>query len=739
MACSVFRDIQTVPALLSGFFKPLMSLMRSPAKEFCLLFHQGLEADNGPSVAAEGLLGMFLSAAQEYKSVLFRSVALDSRTDIKTAIDLAMDMGTDFVQILYHGQRPFTRQPVNRPITTSDKPSFIIRPEDLIVISGGGRGITAHLAKAMVPFEPRLVLLGRTELDPSIDYDNLLTSAAPAEEAVYDQIKKRTPDLTGNNLKREVSRIQAGMEVTRTLRDLSKYGLEVVYYTCDVSDPGDVENVIDRVIKRYGRIDGIIHGAGVIRDAFMEFMTAEDFSTVMDVKLLGGWNLCRVARDHGLRFMVGLSSIVAITGNAGQINYCAASRALSAMISAMNKAPHPLPAKALMLPPIEGIGMADDPEIRELMKLRGMDTAYVHVNELAELFCRELFLGPPDQPWVIPSRAIPQVKTVKTDPIDPVLENGDLYSAGVVFKATDLPMIQAINRLDLENGEIEAHRTFSLEYDLWLEDHKPFKFLKHPLVSGIMAVETFLETAHLLYPHMNVLGVQKVTYKDILECPPGQNREARIDCHPIETSRNRIICQLSLSSRDISPTGRTLDTWSENYQGQVILGGQECSLVGQPDPTVREDELDSPPVEQDDISKWYETGTALRGRYRVIKRLDGTGPSAVKGSTVYGEDSDFAGLDDADYQYSPYLLEALMQLVTMYVFNRDKHDGRTLIPAGIGEMQFSRRCKSGESIALEAHLKSEKTEGLSWNARATDEDGKTVMQVLDLEMKWFTA
>jgi hypothetical protein len=213
------------------------------------------------------------------------------------------------------------------------------------------------------------------------------------------------------------------------------------------------------------------------------------------------------------------------------------------------------------------------------------------------------------------------------------------------------------NRLDLEKGELEVRHTFSLEYDLWLEDHKSFKFLKHPLVSGIMAVEAFLETAHLLYPHMHVLGVQKVAYKDILECPPGQNREARIDCYPIETSRNRTICRLSLSSRDISPSGRSLDTWSDNYQGQVILGGQECSLIDQMDLPVSADELDTLPAEHDEISKWYEAGTALLGRYQVLKRLDGTGLGVVRGSTVYGEDHDFAGLDGAEYQYSPYLLE----------------------------------------------------------------------------------
>jgi NAD(P)-dependent dehydrogenase (short-subunit alcohol dehydrogenase family) len=607
----------------------------------------------------------------------------------------------------------------------------------VVVISGGGRGITAHLAKALAPFEPRLVLLGRSELDPGVDYESLLKASVPTDETVRRVINKRTPDLTGDELEKEVSRLQAGVEITRTLKDIAQRGLEASYYSCDVSDPVKVKEVMGRVVEHYNRIDGIIHGAGVLRDSFMEFMTPEDFSKVINVKFLGAWNLCQAARDHGLRFVVGLSSIVAITGNAGQVNYCAASRALSAMVRAMNKDQSMLLAKALMLPPIEGAGMADDPEIRELMKLRDMESAYVHVKELAELFLRELFLGPADQPWVIPYRALPHVKTVKLNLNEPVSEKGTLSSAGVVFKASDLPMIQTIKRLDLEKGALEAQRTFSLEYDLWLEDHKPFKFLKHPIVSGIMAVESFLEAAHLLYPHMNVLGVQKVEYKDILECPPGQDREARIGCNHIETSRGNVVCQLSLSSRDISPSGRRLDTWSDNYQGQVILGSHGRSLKNEHDFTVSLDELATPPVEHGEVIEWYEKGTALLGRYRVIERLDGSGPGVVKGSTVYQKTNDFAELGGVRYLYSPYLLEALMQLVIMYVFNSNKDEKRTLIPARIGEIRFFRLCTPGECLNLEARLRSEDTEGHTWDARAVDGNETTIMQVFGLGMKWF--
>ena len=83
---------------------------------------------------------------------------------------------------------------------------------------------------------------------------------------------------------------------------------------------------------------------------------------------------------------MGLSSVAAIQGNPGQTNYAAANRMMSALIRTLRRKNGAIRFKALMLPPIEGAGMAEDPDIRELM--RRMGASYIHVNELAGLFCR---------------------------------------------------------------------------------------------------------------------------------------------------------------------------------------------------------------------------------------------------------------------------------------------------------------------------------------------------------------
>jgi acyl transferase domain-containing protein/NAD(P)H-dependent flavin oxidoreductase YrpB (nitropropane dioxygenase family)/NAD(P)-dependent dehydrogenase (short-subunit alcohol dehydrogenase family)/acyl carrier protein/3-hydroxymyristoyl/3-hydroxydecanoyl-(acyl carrier protein) dehydratase len=727
-------DMAVVPPLLTGVFRCLQTLMRSREKAFCLLIQRDLNASGPVAAATAGVEGMLLAAALEYPSVLFRTVALDTDTDLPAALDMALDTSQSLLQVFFHGQQAFTSAAKVRPIPLNREPTLRLNPGDVVVISGGGRGITSHLAIALAPFRPNLVLLGRSELDPEVDYEALI-AASPVDDEVRRLVEQKNPRPKGKKLEAEVSRLLAAIEITRTLRDLKRRNVEASYYHCDVADPHQVSEVMEQVVKRYGRIDGIIHGAGVVRDSFMEFMSGADFARVMEVKLSGVWNLYRFSLRHGLRFMVGLTSVVAVTGNIGQLNYCAANRALAAFLSGVSSGDGRLLSKALMFPSIEGAGMADNPEIRELLELKGMGQAYVHVAELSEFFCRELFLAPHSDVWVMLARTLPEVKTTRVDLKELPQDKGEQSSAGVSFQESDLPMIQACHRLDIKKGELEAGRTFSQKHDLWLEDHRPLKFLKNPLVSGVMAVETFLEAAHLLHPHLRCLGVRQVRYKDFLEIPPDLNREVRIVCRS-EAGPDQVLCKVSISSLELSPSGRQLDRWCTNFEGQVALKGATPTLLDWPDFKIRTEMFDTNPISSDEVMDLYEKRSGLRGRYRVIEAVEGSGPGIVRGSMIYRESHDFAGLENIQYQYSPYLLEAFMHLINVYVMCRNENETRIIIPTAIGELRFARRCLPGEKVILEARLRSENAEGFSWDARGLDEDGTTIMEVEELSMKW---
>ena len=108
----------------------------------------------------------------------------------------------------------------------------------------------------------------------------------------------------------------------------------------------------------------------------------------------------------------------------------------------------------------------------------------------------------------------------------------------------------------------------------------------------------------------------------------------------------------------------------------------------------------------------------------------------VRGRTTYRETGDFAHLPHARYQYSPYLFEALMQLVGFSIVAMDPSERRSMLPVEIGEMRFLRQCRAGEQITLEARLRAQDEAGLTWDARGLDDQGRTLMQVWGMRMHW---
>jgi polyketide synthase PksN len=111
---------------------------------------------------------------------------------------------------------------------------------------------------------------------------------------------------------------------------LAATGGEAVYLQADVARQDDVESVVRQAKARFGRIDGVFHGAGTTRDAFLLKKTPDDLAAVLAPKVHGTLNLERATRAEALDLFVLFSSVAGAFGNLGQCDYAYANRFLDA-------------------------------------------------------------------------------------------------------------------------------------------------------------------------------------------------------------------------------------------------------------------------------------------------------------------------------------------------------------------------------------------------------------------------
>ena len=251
---SRLESMEDVSAMLEGMFVILKTFLESGARKFAFLIHKCSNSEGKARVLAEGVLGMFLSAALEFSSVQFRTVRVDDQTDLRDAIRGALDRNRKPIELIYHEGEAFTVEGQSTPASFQDATSLQVHPGDVVVFSGGGYGITPYIARSMVPLGCKIVLLGRTVLDDSLDYQALSDLSAGGDAALERLVTQRMPRLAGRQLAREVERMRKVVEIGLSVEQLRAAGSDASYLSCDVTDAERTREVLAEIVGRFGRI-----------------------------------------------------------------------------------------------------------------------------------------------------------------------------------------------------------------------------------------------------------------------------------------------------------------------------------------------------------------------------------------------------------------------------------------------------------------------------------------------------
>ena len=116
-------------------------------------------------------------------------------------------------------------------------------------------------------------------------------------------------------------------ELENTKKEIEKIGVQVLAVKGDVANFENCENFVKQVIERFGQIDVLVNNAGITKDMLLMRMKKEDFESVIDVNLIGTFNVTKNVIPYMMKArngkIVNISSVVGISGNAGQTNYSA--------------------------------------------------------------------------------------------------------------------------------------------------------------------------------------------------------------------------------------------------------------------------------------------------------------------------------------------------------------------------------------------------------------------------------
>ena len=128
-------------------------------------------------------------------------------------------------------------------------------------------------------------------------------------------------------------------EAIEVENEIKGLGVEVLSVKGDISKLEEVENLVSVAKERFGNIDIIVNNAGITKDTLLLRMKEEDFDSVIDVNLKGVFNCLKaitpimVKQKHGK--IINISSVVGLTGNAGQVNYAASKAGVIGMTKSL--------------------------------------------------------------------------------------------------------------------------------------------------------------------------------------------------------------------------------------------------------------------------------------------------------------------------------------------------------------------------------------------------------------------
>ena len=650
---------------------------------------------DGPLLAG-GLNGMLNCLRHEYPAAVMRAVDFNGQSDGEMVAALCDELLSDDTapEIGYVGRERYAARVVEQAVNqTVDQAHTALTPDaDWVVLAtGGARGITAELLEEMAVPGMRLVLLGRSA-EPESEPAALagLHTVAQLRAHLLDQARARGVAAKPAEIDRGIARIQADREIRANLARLRAAGCQVDYQPCDVRDETALNALLAGLYERHGRIDAVIHGAGVIEDKLITDKQADSFRRVLGTKLDAARVFARTLQPASLKLLCFFTSVAGRFGNRGQSDYAAANETLNRLAWQLHRRWPDTRVMAINWGPWDA-GMASE-AVKAAFRAQGIEPIPVAAGR--RYFREELRSGACDDVELVVGRG---TWSAAATPPAAASAGGD--------STPHLTLITHAPRMG-PGGAMTLDHRFTADSDPYLLDHRIDGKLVLPAAG---AAEWMAQFAAAAWP-----GWQVSELRDLRQ----------FNGISLEADGERLI-QLRARASSHSDAGTQSITVEmvDPAQKRPCYRATVCLVERLADaPVINLAAVtDAQPVNVDDAYGHY----LFHGpRFQLIKRIDGVSlqgvDAAVQGANVQ------RWLDrDGRWLFDPGLLDLPPQLAI--VWSRVHHD-MTALPSAFGRVtRYAGGDRSGPLKLAMRMLPDDQPQSVRYDAWITDAQGRVLV------------
>lgn len=586
------------------------------------------------------------------------------------------------------------------------QPGLRLDENSVFVITGAAgsivSAITADLAAASGGTFYLLDLV--PEPDPNnSDLKRFLNEKEGLKRDLFARIQARGERATPALVEKELAALERAQAAQSAIDAVHAAGGTAHYFSVDLTDAGAVAKVIDQVRENSGRIDVLLHAAGMERSHFLPDKELREFNLVFDVKAEGFFNLLQAIADMPLGTTVAFSSIAGRFGNPGQTDYSSANDLLCKITSSFRTTRPAMRGIAIDWTAWGGIGMATRASIPKVMEKAGIDMLPPEAG--IPIIRRELTAGGTHGEVVIGQR------------LGVLLKEWD-DTGGLDTAATEAPeeknslaqgptsgKIACVSHL----GPLTLATTLDPKIQPFLYDHQ---IDGTPVLPGVMGIEAFAEAALDLLPGWHVEAIEDIDFLAPFKFYRNEPRTLTVEAliHPhgdALTADCRLIGQRPLANQaDLQTT--------THFTSRVRLTKQPLQTVTSPP-------LGSPVgsiVEAVDLYRLYFHGPA----YQVVERAwwDGKRIVALMAKALPANHHP-AGLST---RMSPRLIELCFQSAGVWEMGVQ---GRFGLPQHIDRVSLRRNPRLAET-RLYAMVTPDPQRG-SFDAEVVDAAGNCYLQL----------